>query len=177
MNRLARRLATVAAAATVAAPALVLPAAQEAGASVPAISANAFGMHFLQRGSYPPLTFASARIWDNGVTWASLQPKAPTYTPAVPATLISPETPASSTTGFDAKAVSKLDSLVRLFVNRHADPMITLGMTPAWAANTTGCNYGSYGVQTCLPKNDYKDNNSHDFGDPWRNYVSFLATR
>jgi len=176
MNRLARRFVTVAAAAMVASPALVLPAT-EAGASVPAISANAFGMHFLQHGSYPPLTFASARIWNNGVTWAALQPKAPTYTPAVPATLVSPGTPASSTTGFDAKAVAKLDSLVRMFVNRHADPMITLGMTPAWAANTSGCNYGSYGVQTCLPKNTYTDSNGHAFGDPWRNYVSFLSTR
>src|SRR3954451_3757356 len=112
MNRLARRLATVAAAATVAAPALVLPAAQEAGASVPAISANAFGMHFLQRGSYPPLTFASARIWGDGVTWANLQPKAPTYTytPAGPLNL--PPASTTSTSGFDAKAVSKLDSLV-----------------------------------------------------------------
>src|SRR3954454_16038002 len=110
MNRLARRLSTIAAAALVASPALVLPATQ-ASASVPAISASAFGMHFLQHGSYPGLTFASARIWDNGVTWAKLQPNPPTYTPAVPGTLINPSgTPASSTTGFDAKVVAKLDS-------------------------------------------------------------------
>src|SRR3954447_4904552 len=124
MNRLARRLSTIAAAALVASPVLVLPAAQEAGASVPAISASAFGMHFLQQGSYPRLAFASARIWDNGVTWAKLQPNAPTYsyTPAGP--LGVPAASTTTTTGFDAKAVAKLDSLVRTYVAHHVDPMI-----------------------------------------------------
>src|SRR3954453_4158191 len=177
MNRLARRLSTIAAAALVASPALVLPATQ-ASASVPAISASAFGMHFLQHGSYPSLGFASARIWDDGVTWAKLQPNAPTHTAAAPPTpLVSQGTPEKITNGIDTKVVAKLDAIVRSFVAHHADPMITLGMTPAWAADTSGCNYGSYGVQTCLPKGDFKASDGYDFHDPWRNYVSFLSTR
>src|SRR3954453_16141352 len=106
MNRLARRLGTVAAAALVASPALILPATQEAGASVPAISPAAFGMHYLQRGSYPPLPFASAGIWDEGVSWAKIQPNAPTYTPAT----VVPPAAEKKTDGFDPKAVARLDS-------------------------------------------------------------------
>src|SRR3954454_9986453 len=96
MNRLARRLGTVVAAAVVASPALALPATQ-ASASVPTISASAFGMHYLTRGAYPKTTFASARIWDMpGVKWYELQPNAPTFTAGLAGI-----TPDSSTDGFD----------------------------------------------------------------------------
>src|SRR5437763_8686667 len=101
MNRRTRRLGTVVAAAVVASPALALPAT-EASTSVPAISAASFGMHYLKRGNYPTfMPFASARIWDDGVTWADLQPNAPTYTPAGPLGI-----PAeSSTDGFNQTVV------------------------------------------------------------------------
>src|SRR4051812_19593553 len=128
MNRLTRRLGTVIAAAVVASPALALPATQ-ASASVPAISASSFGMHYINTGhAYPKTAFASARIWDMaGVKWQDLQPNAPTHTLAGPLGV-----PAESwTDGFDANAVSKLDSIVQTFANYHVDPMITLGMTPA----------------------------------------------
>ena len=49
--------------------------------SVPAIPATAFGMHYLNTGhTYPAMPFATARIWDKGVTWKDLQPTAPQYT-------------------------------------------------------------------------------------------------
>src|SRR4051795_5473472 len=81
MNRLTRRLGTVVAAAVVASPALALPATQ-ASASVPAISASSFGMHYVNMGhTYPKTAFGSARIWDMaGVKWFDLQPNAPTFT-------------------------------------------------------------------------------------------------
>ncbi|MDX6301787.1 MAG: hypothetical protein QOF53_3001, partial [Nocardioidaceae bacterium] len=127
---------------------------------------------YLTRGSYPSLAFASARIWDDGVDWAQLQPNAPTYTPGDGII-----TQTTSTDGFDQTVVSKLDSVVQNFANHHVDPMITLGMTPSWAANTSGCSYGSYGVSTCPPVDNYADSAGHSFGDPWSNYVNFLATR
>ena len=177
MNRLARRLGTILTAALVTAPALALPAT-EAGASVPAISAASFGMHYVDtRHAYPKLAFASARVWDMGVTWKDLQPNAPTHTLAGPLGV-----PAESwTDGFDQTALSKLDSIVQTFANNHVDPMITLGMTPAWAANTNGCNTvdnsgHDWGTKTCAPKDDYNDGTT-DFGDPWVNYVNFLAAR
>src|SRR4051794_4871300 len=178
MNRLTRRLGTVVAAAVVASPALALPATQ-ASASVPAISASAFDMHQLDTSHAFKVTFASARIWDmGGVKWFELQPNAPTYTPGDALGL----TPPSSTDGFDATAVARLDSIVRTFAGRHVDPLITLGMTPSWAANTSGCNTvdnsgHDWGTQTCAPLDGYADGNGHSFGDPWSNYVSYLATR
>jgi len=81
MKRLTRSLGTVAAAALMASPVVAYPSVSSS-ASVPAISSSAFGMHYLNTGhAYPPLAFASARIWDMSVTWKDLQPSAP---PAVP---------------------------------------------------------------------------------------------
>src|SRR4051794_13006481 len=107
MNRLTRRLGTVVAAAVVASPALALPAT-EAGASVPAISAASFGMHYISTGhAYPKTGFGSARIWDMaGVKWYELQPSAPTSTPG----LLPTDAP-TVTDGFDQNAVAKLDSI------------------------------------------------------------------
>src|SRR3954463_11071875 len=134
MNRLTRRLATVVAAAVVASPALALPATQ-ASASVPAISPSAFGMHYLSTSHAFKVAFASARLWDMGVAWKDLQPDAPTFTAGLAGV-----TPDSRTDGFNPAGVAGLGRIVRTYVGRHVDPMITLGMTPSWAANTSGCN-------------------------------------
>lgn len=175
MNRLTRRLGTVVAAAVVASPALALPATQ-ASASVPTISPVAFGMHYLSTSHAFNVTFASARLWDMGVTWKDLQPDAPTFTAGLAGV-----TPDSSTDGFNQTAVGNLDRIVRTYAG-HVDPMITLGMTPSWAANISGCNTvdnsgRDWGTQTCAPVDNYADSNGHSFGDPWYNYVSYLATR
>src|SRR5437588_10272851 len=130
---LLRRTATV-----LASLALVLPlvaSTTEASAAPAAISAGSFGMHVLGLGSrsYPGVGFGSARIWDMGVTWADLQPH-------------------SSRTS--TATLTKLDGIVATFRAHHVDPMITLGMTPAWAAHR--CRYvnggQNWGIKTCAPK-------------------------
>src|SRR3954454_6073467 len=174
MNRLARRLGTVVAAAVVASPALALPATQ-ASASVPAISATAFGMHWNETShAYPSMPFATARIWDMHVTWKDLQPNAPQY--SAPDLLTGAVTQLSD--GFDYNtAVPKLDSIVQNFASHHVDSMITLGWTPDWAANTgSSCQHVvsgyDWGLQTCAPVSSYPN-----YGDPWLNYVNWLSTR
>jgi hypothetical protein len=162
MNRLARRLGTVAAAAVMATPALVIPATQADAAGFK-ITAQMFGMHWLDTSHpYPTVSFGSARIWDMGVTWKDVQPAAPTAGDLL--------TPASD--GWDQSALGRLDGIVDTFRAHHVDPMITLGMTPAWAASNCTHQYGDvdYGVQTCPPA-------TSDANSPWAAYVRALSNR
>ena len=151
--RLSARVATAVAVATLAAtPAVLAPV--PAAASVPAISAAAFGMHYLNTShAYPPLAFGTARIWDMGVTWADLQPRS--------------TTPLSSSNA----AVRRLDGIVAMLRKHHVEPVLTLGMTPAWAAHH--CNHVRYkvdwGIETCAPA-------STSSTSPWGKYVRFLAS-
>ena len=175
MNRLARRLVTLTAAAAIAAPALGLPMATSASASVPVVSAQAFGMHWLNSSahSFPMMPFGSARIWDDGVTWSDLQPSGPTPNNDLLGLPDGTWTPAA----WDPTALARLDNLVNTYVSHHVDPMITLGMTPAWAADTSGCSHvdssgHDWGVQTCAPVSTAADGS-----DPWSVYVKFLAQR
>jgi len=62
-------------------------------------------------------------------------------------------------------------------VNRHVDPLLTLGLTPAWAADTgPNCHHvvngRDWGVQTCAPVASVPN-----WGDPWVQYVTKLAQR
>jgi len=171
MNRLARRLATVAATATMAAPALAIPATT-ASASVPAINAQAFGMHWLSQGhTYPKMPFGAARIWDASVAWKNLQPNGPTR-PSVGGVPTGSWTAAA----WDSTAVSRLDTLVNTYRSHGVDPMITLGVTPAWAANSCShvdsTNHRDWGVGTCAPVTKAADGS-----DPWASYVTYLAKR
>ena len=138
-----------------------------AGAAAPSISVSAFGMHVLGLGAhpYPSLTFGSARIWDMGVTWADLQPNGPSLggVPVVGGIQQAP---------WDSNALSRLDSIVNTFVSHHVQPMLTLGVTPGWAADN--CNHvvsgRDWGVGTCGP-------NDTSAAGPWGQYVDFLAHR
>ena len=174
MNRLARRLGTVATAALMATPALAIPATS-ASAAVPAISAQAFGMHWMTNGPYPSMPFAAARIWGGGApTWAQLQPAGPTPVYSDPDILGNRTQTGWTKAGWDSNALAKLDSMVDTFRSHGVDPMITLGMTPDWASD--GCNHVAdgtdWGSQTCAPVATAADNS-----DPWADYVTFLAQR
>jgi len=122
-----------------------------------AVSADSFGMHVLQLGAhpYPPMPFGTVRVWDMGVTWKDLQP-----------------TQATPLTGNGNAALSRLDSIVSTLRQHGAQPMITLGMTPDWAANSCPHVTGGtdWGLQTCAPKDT-------SVNGPWGRYVKALATR
>jgi hypothetical protein len=114
-------------------------------------------MHYLGFGArgYPPIPFGSARIWDMGVTWKDLQP-----------------TPASSLTGSGSAALQRLDAIVTTFKAHHVEPLLTLGMTPDWAARNcrhviAGMDWGS---KTCAPRDTTASG-------PWGRYVRAMATR
>ena len=116
-----------------------------------AISGREFGMHYLNPSNPLLLGFGSARIWDMGVTWKDLQP---------------------TSGATNASVLSRLDSIVNGMRNHGAQPMITLGMTPNWAAHH--CNHWSggvnWGLQTCAPT-------SQSTTGSWGRYVRMLASR
>src|SRR4051812_15664500 len=103
------------------------------------IAPQAFAMHFFGYGvhNYPPMAFGSARIWDMHVTWKDLQPTA-----------------GSSLSGRGNSAVQRLDGIVATFRSHHVEPLLTLGMTPDWAARA--CTHVirgmDWGANTCAPR-------------------------
>ena len=147
-----RRLLTVAAAVAIASPAAVELAPGGADAAPPPIGKTAFAMHYLGYGKhpYPVMPFGSGRIWDDGVTWADLQP--------TPTTTLDGNNP----------VVQRLDGLVNAYRSHGVQPLIVLGMTPTWAADN--CSHGSWPATTCGPT--LTGNPS-----PWASYVQFLANR
>ena len=147
-SRLRRYAVTVAAATAAALPLMGLDATASAST---AISSRQFGMHYLNPSSPLLLGFGSSRIWDMHVTWKDLQP---------------------SSGATNATALSRLDAIVNGMRNHGAQPMITLGMTPNWAAHH--CNHWTgktnWGLQTCAP-------NSTSTTGAWGRYVYMLASR
>jgi hypothetical protein len=161
----------------IAATSVVAPMAVDHADAAPAkITAQSFGMHWLDTSHpYPAMPFGSARMWDMGVKWVDLQPSAPAV--ALPAGVEPPAATAGdpgpqSVSGWDPNVLSRLDSLVDTFRSHGADPMITLGMTPAWAARDCQHVIGGvdWGRQTCAPKDTSIDG-------PWGRYVRTLAAR
>jgi hypothetical protein len=178
---IARRLRALVAAAAVAA--VVAPqVGDHAGAatastttSAAAVAPQAFGMHWLNPSHpYPSLPFGTARIWDMGVTWADLQPAAPALPlPVDPTATVTGGDPLpQSVSGWDADALARLDGIVDAFRAHHADPLITLGMTPAWAAHACPHKVGDvdWGTRTCAPSDTSANG-------PWGTYVRTLAAR
>jgi len=147
-SRLRRYAVTIATATAVALPLMGLDASASAST---AISSRQFGMHYLSPGNPLLLGFGSARIWDMKVSWKDLQP---------------------TSGATNATALSRLDAIVTGMRNHGAQPMITLGMTPTWAADN--CSHVSYGVnwgrKTCAPR-------ATGATSPWGNYVRMLAKR
>src|SRR4051812_8663660 len=139
------------------APLPVSPTPTSSVSREPVITAQAFGMHYLGygRNPYPALSFGTSRIWDMGVTWKDVAP-----------------TPDSPFTGTGSTGLQRLDAIVATFARHHVQPVVTLGMTPAWAARSCqhvvrGMDWGS---QTCAPRDT-------SASGPWGRYVRGLAKR
>ena len=146
---LAPRLAAAATAVmTVATSALCLTGTASAATTV---STRSFGIHQLNPAHPLLVQFGASRIWDMGVTWKKLQPRKGHTSPS---------------------ALARLDSIVASQRAHGSQPLITLGMTPAWAAHK--CNHYSggvnWGLQTCAPVK------IGAYG-AWGSYVRMLAKR
>src|SRR5947209_16696940 len=108
-----RRLAALVA--TLTAVLLPLPGlTTSASASTPAISIHSFGMHYTNTADPYLVRFGASRIWDMGVTWRELQPSKGTTS---------------------ATVLARLDHIVATQRAHGSQPLLTLGMTPAWAAH------------------------------------------
>src|SRR3954451_2790415 len=139
------------------APVTGSPTPTSTGLGTGPITAQAFGMHYLGYGShpYPALPFGTSRIWDMGVTWKDVAPS-----------------PDSAFTGTGSTGLQRLDDIIATFARHHVEPVVTLGMTPAWAARSChhvvrGMDWGS---QTCAPRDT-------SASGPWGRYVRGLAKR
>lgn len=167
MFRVARRLGTIAATATIASSVAIMPAS----AAPAPLPKAAFGMHYLGFGTshaYPgSLGFGSARIWDDGVDWAQLQPNAPSVT-CTATDLLGNCTSYATSDGWDQNALHKLDTIVQKYAAYHVDPVLVLGMTPAWATSSAVCS--KYPAATCPPA-------TTSSSSPWGLYVKTLAQR
>lgn len=109
------------------------------------IPESMFGLH-VHRASdadWPSIPFHEWRLWDSGVTWLNLEPKKGEW---------------------DFK---ELDKDVAMASQHNIQLLLTLGMTPAWAAIHPADGPPSRAGSVSMPK---------DIND-WRNYVRTIATR
>jgi hypothetical protein len=143
-----RRLALAVTAVTAMTAPLAVPASASASTTV---TTRSFGMHYLGDNDAYLVPFGASRIWDMGETWRDLQPRRG----------------ATSTA-----AIARLDRIVARMRAHGSQPLLTLGMTPAWAAHK--CNHVYHGVdwglQTCAPV-------STSTTGAWGKYVRMLAAR
>lgn len=105
-----------------------------------------FGIHLHRADGttpWPFVKFGSWRLWDAGVDWGKLEP-------------------VSGQWQFD-----KLDRLMALAAENGVEPLLTLGVTPTWAASrpTEPFVYGAGGASE-----------PRDLAD-WENYVRQVSTR
>lgn len=105
-----------------------------------------FGMHMHRADTttaWPTANFGSWRLWDTHVMWVDLEPSRGDWR-------------------FD-----RLDKLVTLAKIHGVEPMLTLGVTPKWAASRP-TELFVYGYGGNSPPRDMRD---------WENYVRTVATR
>jgi hypothetical protein len=149
--RLARARRYAVAVAALTAAALPLTSLEASASASTAISARAFGMHYTNTSSPYLVQFGASRVWDMRVTWRDLQPRKGVTS---------------------AAAIGRLDKIVATMRAHGAQPMITLGMTPAWAAHKCNHYFGgvNWGLKTCAPV-------STSTTGAWGSYVRMLAKR
>src|SRR3954451_10023065 len=111
-----RRLAAVVTAAS--AVALPLTSLTAVASASTTITTRSFGMHYINPANPYLVQFGSSRIWDMGVTWRERQPRRATTS---------------------ARVLARLHNIVATTPSHGSQPMLTLGMTPAWAAHK--CNH------------------------------------
>lgn len=122
------------------------------------IDASFFGIHLNKLGTHngwPSFDPGVVRMWDTGTTWADIQPS--------PGPIDWRGEP-------HAQRFDYFASHVRRF-NAKASLLVTLGMTPTWAAagGPGGCGGNlPYGARACMPPADMS---------AWRAYVRALAQR
>jgi len=105
-----------------------------------------FGMHMHRADTttvWPTANFGAWRLWDAHVMWVDLEPSRGDW-------------------HFD-----RLDKLVALAERHGVEPMLTLGVTPKWAASRPNELF-VYGYGGNSPPRDMRD---------WENYVHTVATR
>lgn len=105
-----------------------------------------FGMHIHRADSttaWPIARFDAWRLWDAAVSWERLEPQQ------------------------DAWDFKRLDALVALAERNGVEPMLTLGITPRWAASRPNEKF-VYGDGGNSPPRDLRD---------WEDYVHTVATR
>lgn len=105
-----------------------------------------FGMHIHRADTttaWPIARFATWRLWDTGVSWERLEPAQ------------------------DAWDFRRLDALVNLAQQHGVEPMLTLGITPRWAASRPDEKF-VYGNGGNSPPRDMRD---------WEDYVRTVALR
>lgn len=105
-----------------------------------------FGMHMHRADTttaWPTAHFGAWRLWDTHVMWVDLEPSRGDWR-------------------FD-----RLDKLVELAERHGVEPMLTLGVTPKWAASRPAELF-VYGYGGNSPPRDMRD---------WENYVRTVATR
>lgn len=110
------------------------------------LDARLFGIHLHRADTttpWPFVRFGSWRLWDAGVDWAKLEPVRGQWR-------------------FD-----KLDRLMALAAAHDVEPLLTLGVTPAWAS-TRPFEPFVYGAGGAAEPRDLAD---------WENYVRIVATR
>lgn len=119
---------------------------QNAPLSAPPLDARFFGIHLHRADTttpWPFVKFGSWRLWDAGVDWAKLEPMRGRWR-------------------FD-----KLDRLMALAQVHEVEPMLTLAVTPAWAAARPSEPF-VYGAGGASEPRDLAD---------WEAYVRQVATR
>jgi hypothetical protein len=120
--RLARRtrhaLRTVLAAVVAGAMAVALTPASPAAAASVKIDKRLFGIHDTDPASWPLLSAGSLRLWDAGVTWADLEPRAGEW------------------------HWDRLDAIVTAAQKRGVEITLVLGQTPDWADDPNSAGAG-----------------------------------
>jgi hypothetical protein len=116
----------------------------------PAVQPAFFGMHITQPTGHgwPQVPIGSWRIWDNGTTWAELQPNGPNE--------------------WSQPALAKLDAAVNTARAHGVQPILVLGQTPRWASSDPSDSQSVYGPGVGHPPRSMA---------AWSAYVSYLAKR
>ncbi|MDP3584440.1 MAG: beta-galactosidase [Thiobacillus sp.] len=110
------------------------------------ISRSYFGMHIHRADTttpWPIARFGTWRLWDAAVSWERLEPAQ------------------------DSWDFKRLDTLVALAERHGIEPMLTLGITPRWAASRPNEKF-VYGYGGNSPPRDMRD---------WEDYVRTVTTR
>lgn len=120
------------------------------------VTPQLFGVHLNQLGSHngwPTFNPGIVRLWDAGTTWGEIQPNDGgidwSHTPG-------------------AVRMKYYDSHVKRFGAGRSKLMMTLGMTPTWAAVPGDCGPAPYGKSSCLMPQNRAD---------WRRFVASLARK